>query len=68
MGIRTSLVKFLENANDKFFSKKIKVLHFAPEAAFLEKFKKLKNISYDTIDLNSPLACLLYTSPSPRDY
>ena len=24
MGIRTSLVKFLKNANDKFFSKKIK--------------------------------------------
>ena len=39
-----------------FLTKDLKVLHFAPEAAFLEKFKKLKNISYDTIDLNSPLA------------
>ena len=39
-----------------FFNKKIKVLHFAPEVAFLKKFKKLKNISYVTIDLNSHLA------------
>lgn len=39
-----------------FFEKKIKVLHFAPEKAFLSKFKKLANINYDTIDLNSPLA------------
>ena len=46
---------YLKRETD-FFSKKIKVLHFAPEAAFIEKFKKLKNISYDTIDLNSPLA------------
>ena len=45
----------LKNETD-FFNKDLKVLHFAPEAAFLEKFKKLKNISYDTIDLNSPLA------------
>ena len=46
---------YLKNETE-FFNKKIKVLHFAPEAAFLEKFKKLNNISYDTIDLNSPLA------------
>ena len=46
---------YLKNETD-FFNKNLKVLHFAPEAAFLEKFKKLKNISYDTIDLNSPLA------------
>ena len=46
---------YLKNETD-FFKKDLKVLHFAPEAAFLEKFKKLKNISYDTIDLNSPLA------------
>ena len=46
---------YLKNETD-FFNKDLKVLHFAPEAAFLEKFKKLKNISYDTIDLNSPLA------------
>ncbi len=46
---------YLQNETG-FFEKKMKVLHFAPEAAFLNKFKKLKNISYDTIDLDSPLA------------
>lgn len=46
---------YLQNETD-FFEKKMKVLHFAPEAAFQKKFKKLKNISYDTIDLDSPLA------------
>ena len=46
---------YLKRETD-FFEKKIKVLHFAPEKAFLSKFKKLENISYDTIDLNSPLA------------
>ena len=46
---------YLKNETE-FFNKNIKVLHFAPEAAFLEKFKKLNNISYNTIDLNSPLA------------
>ena len=46
---------YLKRETD-FFEKKIKVLHFAPEKAFLSKFKKLENISYDTIDLDSPLA------------
>ena len=54
------LSAFITKTNTKrfflFFEKKIKVLHFAPEKAFLSKFKKLENISYDTIDLNSPLA------------
>ena len=38
------------------FEKKIKLLHFAPEQAFYKRFKKLRNIQYDTIDINSPLA------------
>ena len=38
------------------FEKKIKLLHFAPEQAFYRIFKKLSNIQYDTIDINSPLA------------
>ncbi len=38
------------------FSKKIKLLHFAPEQAFYNRFKKLKNLEYTTTDLNSPLA------------
>ena len=37
-------------------TKKIKLLHFAPEPAFHKVFKNSNNISYDTIDLNSPLA------------
>lgn len=39
-----------------FFSESIRVLHFAPEQAFLKRFKKLKNITYTTTDLNSPIA------------
>jgi SAM-dependent methyltransferase len=41
-----------------FFDKKIKLLHFAPEQAFYNRFKKLSNIQYDTIDINSPLAMI----------
>lgn len=40
----------------EFFSKPLKVLHFAPEQAFYKRFKKLENIEYTTTDLNSPLA------------
>ncbi|WP_029035235.1 class I SAM-dependent methyltransferase [Salinimicrobium terrae] len=39
-----------------FFSAPHKVLHFAPEQAFYKRFRKLKNLSYTTTDLNSPLA------------
>jgi SAM-dependent methyltransferase len=39
-----------------FFSAPFKVLHFAPEQAFYNRFKKLKNLDYTTTDLNSPLA------------
>jgi len=46
---------YLKNETD-FFSKKLKVLHFAPEQAFFKRFKKLKNLDYTTTDLNSPLA------------
>lgn len=46
---------FLKNETP-FFSKKLKVLHFAPEQAFHSRFKKLANIEYTTTDLNSPLA------------
>ena len=40
----------------KFFSKPVRVLHFAPEQAFLNHFRKQKNLTYTTTDLNSPLA------------
>ena len=46
---------YLKNETS-FFKAKLKVLHFAPESALMNKFKKLKNLSYDTIDLNSPIA------------
>lgn len=39
-----------------FFTKNLKVLHFAPEQAFYKRFRKLKNLNYTTTDLNSPLA------------
>ncbi|THD66317.1 SAM-dependent methyltransferase [Robertkochia marina] len=39
-----------------FFSAPLKVLHFAPEQAFYQRFRALKNIDYTTTDLNSPLA------------
>ena len=38
------------------FKKPQKLLHFAPEQAFYNRFKKLKNLNYTTTDLNSPLA------------
>ena len=46
---------YLKNETD-FFSKKLKVLHFAPEQAFYKRFRKLPNLDYTTTDLNSPLA------------
>lgn len=39
-----------------FFRDPLKVLHFAPEQAFYQRFKKQKNLKYTTTDLNSPLA------------
>ena len=41
-----------------FFEAKLKVLHFAPEQAFLKRFKALKNLDYTTADLDSPIADL----------
>lgn len=46
---------YLKNETD-FFTKKLRVLHFAPEQAFYKRFRNLKNLSYLTTDLNSPLA------------
>ena len=46
---------YLKNETE-IFTRKIKLLHFAPEPAFHRIFKKSSTISYDTIDLNSPLA------------
>lgn len=46
---------YLKNET-QFFSKPIKLLHFAPEQAFYNRFKKIDNIEYTTTDIESPLA------------
>jgi SAM-dependent methyltransferase len=43
-------------SDTEFFSKNLKVLHFAPEQAFYKRFRNMKNLEYVTTDLNSPLA------------
>ena len=39
-----------------FFKTSAKLLHMAPEKAFMKRLKKLKNLAYITCDLESPLA------------
>ncbi len=46
---------FLKNKSD-FFTQPLKVLHIAPEQAFLTLFRNQKNLDYTTSDLYSPLA------------
>jgi SAM-dependent methyltransferase len=46
---------YLKNET-QFFTKHLKVLHFAPEQAFYKRFRKMKNLEYTTTDLNSPIA------------
>ncbi|MCV6629588.1 MAG: methyltransferase domain-containing protein [Flavobacteriaceae bacterium] len=45
---------YLQKTN--FFTAALKVLHFAPEQAFYQRFRKLNNLNYTTTDLISPLA------------
>lgn len=45
---------YLKNETD-FFAAPYKVLHIAPEQAFIHRFKKLRNLQYTTADLFSPL-------------
>lgn len=46
---------FLKNKTD-FFTKTHKVMHVAPEQCFFERFRKMKNLVYTTVDLESPIA------------
>ncbi|HLN95730.1 MAG TPA: methyltransferase domain-containing protein [Flavobacterium sp.] len=46
---------YLQNETDFFTSPK-KVLHFAPEQAFYQRFRGMANLDYTTTDLLSPLA------------
>lgn len=39
-----------------FFTADKKILHFAPEQCFLNRFRKLNNLDYTTTDLLSPIA------------
>lgn len=39
-----------------FFSRRIKLLHFAPEQAFYKRFTVQENLEYTTTDIESPLA------------
>lgn len=45
---------YLQNETN-FFTKKLKVLHIAPEQEFLRRFKKMKNLDYTSADLFSPI-------------
>ncbi|MCL7764816.1 class I SAM-dependent methyltransferase [Polaribacter sp. Z014] len=48
---------FLRDETDFFTStKKLKTLHIAPEQCFLDIFRKQKNLTYTTSDLESPIA------------
>lgn len=46
---------YLKQETD-FFTKPLRVLHFAPEQAFYKRFRNQPNLDYTTTDLNSPLA------------
>ncbi|MEL4309030.1 class I SAM-dependent methyltransferase [Joostella sp. CR20] len=46
---------YLKTETD-FFTKPIKLLHFAPEQAFYNLFRNQKNLEYTTTDIESPLA------------
>lgn len=46
---------YLKNETN-FFSAPLKVLHIAPEQAFLKRFRKMANLEYTTLDIESPLA------------
>lgn len=39
-----------------FFTEPLKVLHVAPEQSFIKRFRALRNLTYTTADLVSPLA------------
>lgn len=47
---------YLKNETSFFTSESLRVLHFAPEQAFLKRFRKLEHLQYTTTDLHSPIA------------
>lgn len=53
---RHRLLWLFLKAETPLFTQSLKLLHIAPEQAFYNRFKKLKNLDYTTVDLYSPLA------------
>lgn len=46
---------YLKNETN-FFTENLKVLHIAPEQAFYKRFRRMSNLNYITLDIESPLA------------
>jgi SAM-dependent methyltransferase len=58
---------YLQNKTN-FFTAPLKMLHIAPEQCFYKLFRKQKNLTYTTADLNSPIADVkmdLHKAPFP---
>jgi SAM-dependent methyltransferase len=53
---RHRLIWLYLRATTDFFSRKLRVLHIAPEACFIQRFEKLHGDGYITADIESPLA------------
>ena len=53
---RHRLIWLYLKESTNFFTDQIKLLHIAPEACFIDRFDKMKNIEYITADIESPLA------------
>lgn len=55
---RHRLMWYYLKKDTRFFTQKLKILHFAPEICFANRFKQLKNLKYITADLDSPWAMI----------
>lgn len=53
---RHRLMQFYLKEKTNFYTADLKVLHIAPEHCFIKRFTALKNITYVTADIESPLA------------
>lgn len=49
---------YLQRETD-FFVKPRKVLHVAPEQAFIKRFKSLEHLEYNTLDIESPIVDII---------
>lgn len=53
---RNRLLLFYLQKETEFFKNKLKVLHFAPELILENRFKRLSNLDYLSVDINPALA------------